>query len=340
VLVELGELERAEALLAEAPDGPRCLLARFELLTRTNPNEMMRIADEELPALIAELEARGDDANLARAYMALVNAHWMRSQALLSSEAREAAVHHAQRAGDAGMLADARALGAGAVIFGPADRDAVRRWIDEAERDGSDLPLSAAWLALTRLHGALMDGDFAEARRQLAIEDEAFVTVGYELVHSATGQFAALIETAAGNAAEAERVARESWDYGGKLGDTSYRPTTGGHLARALAALGRYDEALAIADEVDAMSADADVINFAMTRGVRAEAAAANGDAARAKQLAREGIEFALQTDFPIFHGFAYEILHKVDPENTDARERMLECYRIKGYKPGLQAYS
>jgi hypothetical protein len=88
------------------------------------------------------------------------------------------------------------------------------------------------------------------------------------------------------------------------------------------------------------MSADADVINFAMTRGVRAEAAAARGDAERAKQLAREGIEFALQTDFPMFHAFAYEVLHKVDPEDAEARARMLECFRIKGYKPGLQAYS
>jgi tetratricopeptide (TPR) repeat protein len=145
---------------------------------------------------------------------------------------------------------------------------------------------------------------------------------------------------AAGDAAEAERVARESWDYGGQLGDTSYRPTTGGHLARALTALGRHDEALAIADEVDAMSADADVLNFAMTRGVRAQAAAARGDAERAKQLAREGIDFALQTDFTIFHGFAYEVLHKVDPDDAEARERMLECFRIKGYRPGLQAYS
>jgi tetratricopeptide (TPR) repeat protein len=185
-----------------------------------------------------------------------------------------------------------------------------------------------------------MDGDFAEARRQLSISDEALASVGFELQRSASGQFSALIEMAAGDAAEAERLARASWNHGGELGDTSYRSTTGGHLARALAALGRYDEALAIADEVDAMSADADVINFAMTRGVRAEAAAARGDAERARQLAREGVEFALQTDFPIIHAFAYEVLYKVDPENTDARERLLECFRIKGFKPGLQAYS
>jgi class 3 adenylate cyclase len=339
VLVELGELERAEALLAEAPDGPRRVLARFDLLVRTNPNEMIRIADEELPALIEELRARGDDATLAKAYLALLHAHWMRSRAVLASEARAAAVDHAQRAGDATVLTEARLLGAGAAIFGPADRDAVQRWIDEAERE-RESPMRTARVAIARLHVAVMDGDFAEARRQLAVEVEACRSVGFELMISGAGQFAALIEMAAGDAAAAERLARESWDYGGKLGDTSLRPTTGGHLARALAALGRHDEALAIADEVDAMSADADVINFAMTRGVRAEAAAAGGDVDRAGQLAREGIEFALQTDFPIFHAFAYEALYKVDPAGSEARERMLECFRIKGYKPGIQAYS
>jgi class 3 adenylate cyclase/tetratricopeptide (TPR) repeat protein len=340
VLVELGELQRAETLLADAPDSPRRLLARYQLLMKTNPNEMMRIADEELPGLIAELKASGDDATLAKAYLALLDAHWMRSQALAASKAREAAIYHAQRAGDTAVVTDARLMGSGQVIFGPASRDAVQRWIDEAERDVDDLPLSVARIALARLHAALMDGDFAEARRQLAIEDGAFVAVGFEVVHSATGQFAALIEMAAGDAEAAERFARESWEYGGQLGDTSFRPTTGGHLARALAALGRYDEALAIADEVDTMSADDDVINFVMTRGVRAEAAAAQGDTERAGRLAREGIEFALRTDFPIFQGFAYEVLYKVEPENTDARERMLECFRIKGYQPGLQAYS
>jgi tetratricopeptide (TPR) repeat protein len=340
VLVELAEMERAEALLAEAPDGPRLVLARCELLLRTNPNEMMRIADEELPPMIEDLEARGDDATLAKAHMTLVHAHWTRGRSVLATEAREAAIRHAQRAGDAAVLSEARLLGAGAVISGPIGRDAAQRWIDDIEQEAHDSPTRTARVALVRLHMALMDGDFEEARRQLAIELEAIGSVGFEVMISGGGQFAALIEMAAGNAAEAERRARESWEHGGRLGDTSFRSTTGGHLARALVALGRYDEALAIADEVDAMSADDDIVNFVMTRGVRAEAAAARGETERAKQLAREGIEFALQTDFPLFQGFAYEVLHKVDPGDTEARERMLECFRIKGYRPGLQAYS
>jgi hypothetical protein len=340
VLVQLGELERAERLLADAPDDPRLLIARCELLTATNPNEMLRIADEELPALIEELEGRGDDATLARAYMVLFNARWMCSHAQEAATARASAVEHARRSGDEGLLSEASMWQAGPLIYGPTDRDTAALWADESEKTGADSPMTNAGVAMVRSHVALMDGDFAESRRQMEIADEAFAALGLELLRSSSGQIYSLIELAAGDAHEAARVARASYEAGGALGDTSYRPTTGAHLAMALAACGQLDEAEAVADEVDAMSADADVINFVMTRAARARVAAARGDRERAMQLACEGIDFALQTDFTLWQGYAYETLVNIDPDDSEARERMLEAFRLKGYQPGLQAYS
>jgi hypothetical protein len=213
----------------------------------------------------------------------------------------------------------------------PTDRDTAARWADESETTGADSPMTNAGVAMVRSHVALMDGDFAESRRQMQIADEAFGAIGYELLRSATGQFYAQIELAAGNPGEAARLARTYYEIGGSLGDTSYRPTTGAHLAAALVADGQL---------VDAMSADADVINFVMTRGARARVAEARGDRERAKELAREGVDFALRTDFVLWHGYAYEVLFAVDPNDAEARERMLEAFQIKGYQPGLQAYS
>jgi hypothetical protein len=40
------------------------------------------------------------------------------------------------------------------------------------------------------------------------------------------------------------------------------------------------------------------------------------------------------------WHGHAYEALVNVDPDDSEARERMLEAFRLKGCQPGLQAYS
>jgi len=87
------------------------------------------------------------------------------------------------------------------------------------------------------------------------------------------------------------------------------------------------------------MSAKADVINFAMTRGIRAQRAAAEGHADEAERLAREGIEFAMQTDFPLAHGIAYEALARVTGDAAD-RERATACYVAKGYYPGVYVYS
>jgi ATP/maltotriose-dependent transcriptional regulator MalT len=289
--------------------------------------------------MIAQLEAEGDHATLARAYMAMFTSYWMRSNAARSTQARSAAVEHARQSGDQALLTEALMWHAGPLIYGPTDRDTAARWADEAEVE-AETPLMAASVGMVRSHVALMDGEFDEARRQMELADEAFAALGYELLRSASGQFYAQIAIAAGDTAEAVRAARESWEHGGALGDTSYRPTTGAWLAAALLADGRPDEAEDIALEAEAMSAEVDVVNFAITRGVRARIAALRGDPERAEALAREGIGFALETDFPIMHALAYEALLYVAPDDAEARERMLECFRIKGYRPGLQAYS
>ena len=91
--------------------------------------------------------------------------------------------------------------------------------------------------------------------------------------------------------------------------------------------------------EAEEISAKADVINFAMTRGIRAQHAAAQGNADEAERLAREGVDFAMQTDFPLAHGVAYEALARVTGDAAD-RERATACYVAKGYHPGFYVYS
>ena len=77
-------------------------------------------------------------------------------------------------------------------------------------------------------------------------------------------------------------------------------------LARLYHDDGRPDDALALLDEVDEISADEDVINFAISRGLRARIGSERGDLAEAERLAREGLEFALATDFPWTRGDAH----------------------------------
>jgi len=68
----------------------------------------LQTAAEQLPPLIAELEAAGDHELLARSYMTMVTAAWMRSRAGAAAEARAKAVEHARQVDDPGLLAEAR----------------------------------------------------------------------------------------------------------------------------------------------------------------------------------------------------------------------------------------
>ena len=88
-----------------------------------------------------------------------------------------------------------------------------------------------------------MDGDFDEARRVMAVDEDAFGELGFELLRTASGQFSAQIELAAGDPGEGGADRARVLGLGGSLGDTSFRPTTGAHLATAPGRGGQFDEA-------------------------------------------------------------------------------------------------
>jgi hypothetical protein len=247
-------------------------------------------------------------------------------------------VQHARQTTDQGLLSEALMWQAGPLIFGPTHRDELVRWADATEAEFSS-PLSAAGVALVRCHVAIMDGTYDEARRQIMVADDMFGELGWDLMRSAIGQEMAQIALAEGDPQRAIRDARASYARGGELGDSGYRSTTGAWLAVALVVDGQLDEAEAIMDEVDEMSARADIVNFAITRGARAKVAAARGDGDAAERLAHEGVEFALQTDFVAMQALAYEALASVTGD-AEAQARARALLEAKGYQPGRQAYS
>ena len=83
------------------------------------------------------------------------------------------------------------------------------------------------------------------------------------------------------------------------LGLVAYLSTQLAQLARMYYEDGRTDKALGLLDEVDRITADEDVINFALTRCLRGRICSDRGDHGEAERLVREGLEYALATDFP-----------------------------------------
>jgi class 3 adenylate cyclase len=342
-IVPSGQMDRVGPLLDEAEDDPGtrpgARITRSEQLMMVEPEEGVRIAEEELPGVIEQLEAAGDHSELARAHMAVFMAFWMRSLAVPSTAAGRRSAEHARLADDRAQLASALAWIQAPLMFGPEGTDAMERWIAEAA--SLDLgPFVQIGIEQAYAHLALMAGDFAEARRRLLAADALYAAVGMELLRSAMGQFAAQLELSAGDAAAAVRAARESYDLGTLIGDHSYHPTTGAWLARALAAAGDHAEAERVALAVEEESASVDIVNFVMSREVLARVRLAAGALEEAERLARESLAFALQSDFPILQGESLLVLGEVlraredEEAATAAFERALALFESKGNRP------
>jgi hypothetical protein len=84
---------------------------------------------------------------------------------------------------------------------------------------------------------------------------------------------------------------------------------------------GRAEDALRLLDEVDAITADEDIVNFMLTRCTRARIRSDRGDHAEAERLARDGLAFALATDFPWVRGEAQFDLARVLAQAGRAEE-------------------
>jgi tetratricopeptide (TPR) repeat protein len=91
----------------------------------------------------------------------------------------------------------------------------------------------------------------------------------------------------------------------GELGDRSFRSTNQALLALVCERLGDRDAALAAIQQSLELGAEEDVVNYAITGGVRARLALADRDPEKAEHWARSGVEYALRTDFLFIQGRA-----------------------------------
>ncbi|HEX8967191.1 MAG TPA: hypothetical protein VF937_04875, partial [Chloroflexota bacterium] len=106
--------------------------------------------------------------------------------------------------------------------------------------------------------------------------------------------------------ASAAAELRQCFEELGRLGERYFRPLVGALLAQATCADQRYEEALTLVAEVEAMAAEDDVEAQALWRSVRAKVLARGSLAAAAPRLAREAVELVASADAPVLQGDAY----------------------------------
>ncbi len=311
-------------------------IAHLQLRLATDPG---RAVEEALAtggeALRVFLEA-GDDLGAAHAYHLVAWTHWLQSRAVPTVDALERLLAHAQRAGAPGLAARATVMATGPLTLGPFTPDEIRA------RFG---PFAATESAPGRLlalnvesHLARLDGRFDDAFDLLGQGDAIATELGLPVVRAIRNEVRSELEHARGGLDEARRASEEAITAFTELGQTSFLSTSLVMLAQLAYEGGEPDEAERLALEGEQLGAAEDVVNFAVGDGLRARITADRGSIAAAEQLAREALDYAYRTDFPVVHAGAHEALAHVlatAARRAEARlefERALDLYRRYGY--------
>jgi class 3 adenylate cyclase/tetratricopeptide (TPR) repeat protein len=351
-LTDLGELGRAGDILAEAGDaavasGDRRLewQARVQgawVRGSQNPIRDWRPLLAEVKQAIVVFEELGDEVGLAFSWTFVAEFHNDLAQRGEMAEAAAKAVEYARRAGDQREQAMSTRLLGSALVYGPTPvSEGISRG-EEILRAAEDSPiLEVAFLpVLGHLYG--MEGRFSEAR---ALFDRARTlqeNLGLKFLSARMAFSSGEIEMLAGNPAAAEREFRRGCEILREMGETGRFSTLAMMLSDALYDLGRYDEALAWAEESKEFTSPEDLVAQADWRRGRAKVLARRGELVPAEELVREALGFAEQSpdDFHLIvktlMGVA-EVLHLAgqSAEAAASAERALELEERKGNLAG-----
>jgi tetratricopeptide (TPR) repeat protein len=299
--VDIGELERAEAILTEAVD--RALSADERGIARTaalallqlrythdahameqsigRQESMVELVEHEIP----ELEAMGDDRALARAFSLLAFVHWTGARFGDAADAAERTIRHATAAGDQAIAR--RFLGslASSALYGPMPVvEAITTCEEVLARAQDDRKVRArAELAIGQLEA--MRGNFDRARLLYRRSRASLEELGCLFLAALTSLASSVIEFLAGDLAAAELELRMDYRRLDEMGERNYISTTAGLLADVLYREGRYDESAEFARVCERLASPDDVASQFHWRCVRGKLKAREGAIDEAKSL-------------------------------------------------------
>jgi len=254
-------------------------------------------ATRAVATVIPVFERHADEHGLCRAWRLQGMVHWHEARAAAAVEANEKAATHARLAGDEEERAIILSWVATSLVFGPTPvREAINR-CEEIRVAVAGNQLADAWAlrSLAGLHA--MDGSFDVARELLAQGNAIFDELG-QTRNSAATDIDGIVEMLAGDLNAAEERLRAGYNVLEEMGDKAFRPTTAAHLAQALFAQGRADEALRFTQISEDLGGEHDLLTQVVWRGVRSRIFAGQGRLEEAEELARQAVTMGEATDF------------------------------------------
>jgi tetratricopeptide (TPR) repeat protein len=261
-------------------------------------------------------------------------------------EQMRTALEHGLAAGQgAGREERARllhALGLAATL-GPTPVEEARMLCVELREAIDSHPVYAALLQLYGAYLEALDGRFEEARVQADASRGPMEEFGRRILLGSQRRFSGQIELLAGDAIRAEALLRDGYRTLRDLGERGNAASVAAFLARALHALGRDEEAEAMAGEALALGSPEDVEMHVYAGLVRTRVCLAAGDVDEAISMARQAVGIAEGTDASTMRGDALlelaRALGVVGGENDAGHAlRALELYEAKGNRIGAGA--
>jgi class 3 adenylate cyclase/tetratricopeptide (TPR) repeat protein len=366
-LCELGDISRAEAVLAETAAAAaaagdrrselRALLERSRWRLTTTSDEsthtLRRIAEQAIPVF----ERADDDAGLARAWAHLALLDSFGCRWATATESLERGLLHARRAAGAHLESELLWSLTGALQYGPTPvEEGIRRLhqiLDrdaEAPRGAATQPLSLSTRAVVEATGLAgleaMRGNFAEARMLTERAKAILEELGQAFRLADLGQVSGWIELLAEAPAAAEDELRRSYEVFEEMGERGCLSTTAGFLSEAIYAQGRYQEAERLSHVTERCAARDDLVSHVLWRGTRAKLLARRGNLEPAESLAREAVRLVAETDDLNLHADKLMDLAEVmrlaerSGEAAPFVSRALELYEAKGNVVSLQKAS
>ena len=297
-LMELGELEQAETILAAAieaadelfDDRRRAHAVVMRLLVRFysggGDEAVDRASGDDLDSALAVFERAGDALGQARAWRVRFGAANSSGQYAEAAEAAEQVIVHARACGERRLERRGMTGYALAALYGPTPVpdaiDHLEKLLASVEDDRRTSGLLRCFLAQLQA----MNGEIDTARRTYQAARTALEDLGRSVLASSVSLNSWRVEMLARDPAAAERELRRDHAALEAMGERYLLSTVAGALAMTLILQGRLDEAEPFAAQSEELATADDVESQALWRGARARLAARRGEVAKARSHA------------------------------------------------------
>ena len=299
VLYAAGDLDRAQAALAQgvqvaAEAGLSSAQARIRVLQadiQVSQGGALADAFQACDAAAAVLESYGDLEGAAEAWVVVGKLRFGGCGGAVAAEealqraaacARQSGNHHVERESGAWLAANLQDLPI------PADAAAGRAEQLLEAAAGDPWAEAAILTPLALLYG--FAGRFADARAAIRRAQSILTGSGAKFDWATSAMLAGQIELMAGDPAAAERNLRKGYEAFRVMGERGLRATIASLLAEAAYAQGRFDRALRLTEDAEALAGADDIETQGRWRATRAKLLARDGQFPAAVRLAEEAV--------------------------------------------------